>query len=65
MLPLDEVIRITAKKEDDLSKDIYHYLMMYRYLLRKQAEAEENLRNAKRAGIMSKVIKGMPEKGRK
>ena len=65
MLPLDEVIRITAKKEDDLSKDIYHYLMMYRYLLRKQAEAEESMRKMKRGGVMGKVIKGMPEKGKK
>lgn len=42
MKTLDEVINIVSKREGDLNKDISHYLMMYRYLLRDQAEAEEN-----------------------
>lgn len=46
-MTLDEVLREVAKRKGDLDKDIYHYLMMYRYLLRKQGEAEER----KRRGI--------------
>ncbi len=64
MMTLDEVIRIVSKREGSLNKDICHYLMMYRYLLRDQAEAEEAARQQKKGGIMSKVIHGMPEKGR-
>lgn len=45
---LDEVINIVSKREGDLDKDIYYYLMMYRYLLRKQAEAEEAARQQKK-----------------
>ena len=41
MMTLDEVIRIVSKRKGDLNKDISHYLMMYRYLLRDQAEADE------------------------
>lgn len=43
-MTLDEVIQEVAKRNGDLDKDIYHYLMMYRYLLRKQGESEERKR---------------------
>ena len=46
-MTLDEVIQEVAKRNGDLDKYIYHYLMMYRYLLRKQGEEEER----KRRGI--------------
>ena len=53
MRTLDDVIRAVSKlaalSEADLDKDICHYLMMYRYLLRKQAEEEEKDRNKKKA----------------
>ena len=62
MKTLDEVIGIVSKREGSLNKDICHYLMMYRYLLRDQARAEEEARELKKSGIMSKVIHGMPEK---
>lgn len=48
MKTLDEVINIVSKREGALNKDISHYLMMYRYLLRKQAEAEEAARQQKK-----------------
>ncbi len=48
MMTLDEVIRIVSKREGSLNKDICHYLMMYRYLLRDQAEAEEAARQQKK-----------------
>ena len=48
MRTLDEVIRCVEKAaslpDADLDKDILHYLMMYRYLLRQQAELEEKKR---------------------
>lgn len=43
-MTLDEVICEVAKRNGDLDKYIYHYLMMYRYLLRKMGEAEERKR---------------------
>lgn len=43
-MTLDEVICEVAKRNGDLDKYIYHYLMMYRYLLRKLGEAEERKR---------------------
>ena len=48
MKTLEEVISIVSKREGALNKDISHYLMMYRYLLRKQAEAEEAARQQKK-----------------
>lgn len=41
MKTLDEVIREVSKRNGDLDKEIWHYLMMYRYLLRKQAEQSQ------------------------
>ena len=46
MRTLDDVIREVERRGGDLDKEIYHYLMMYRYLLRKQAERSSSSRPA-------------------
>ncbi|MBQ6503708.1 MAG: hypothetical protein IJI57_07330 [Flexilinea sp.] len=63
MRTLNDVIELVSRGQlSGVSDDALHYLMMYRYLLRDQAAADENMRKAKTGGIMSKVIQGLPEK---
>lgn len=57
MRTLDDVIREVSKRNGDLDKEIYHYLMMYRFLLRKQAEEEEKDRNKKRPFVINVIEK--------
>lgn len=56
MKTLDNVIREVSKRNGDLDKEIYHYLMMYRFLLRKQAEEEEKDRR-KRPFVINVIEK--------
>ena len=51
MRTLDQVIhwvgKAAAQPDADLDKDILHYLMMYRYLLRSQAQMCEECERAR------------------